>query len=629
MNNGNTNDTAATGQPGQSGQSSQSKQSKQSAQLSGKAAKRARQKAGRQLRRQAEQELAARIKRKRTIRNWSIFGGVVVVLLLAWYVVIPLFQGDDDDTADVVIGDSDTPTTTTSPDDQTPSDPSEPSNIANIADATTADYTPYADSDYGTTPCPTQKPATPTLNFADSFANCLLPNTQYTATFVTSLGDIIVDLDSQNTPGTANNFVSLAQSGYYDGTLLHRTDPSIGIIQGGSPTTNSAADPGPGYTIKDEGTGFNYHPGMLVMARSAGPDSAGAQFFFAVNEQTAALDGQGTYVVFGDTIAGQDVLEAILASHQDDPTSDLGGAPNPPVELLSLEISSRDATADATDEPDDAVATTTAPDAATTTTAPDAATTTTAPATTAAEPPVETTTTTAPEPSDTTVPSTTVPSTTTVPPTTTIEEIMLPNYTPYTDSDYGTTPCPQEKPASPTLEFADSFANCLQPGAQYTATFATSLGNFTVALDTQNTPGTANNFASLAQSGYYDGTLLHRTDPSIGIIQGGSPTTNSAADPGPGYTILDEGTGFSYRPGMIVMARTGAPNSAGAQFFFAVNEQTALLDGQGVYVVFGETISGLDVLEAILASHQDDPANPLGGSPNPPVVLVSVEISQS
>ena len=210
-------------------------------------------------------------------------------------------------------------------------------------------------------------------------------------------------------------------------------------------------------------------------------------------------------------------------------------------------------------------------------------------------------------------------------PTTLQEDIMPPSYTTFTDSDYGTTPCPEEG-SDRQLSFGDSFQNCLDPGLAYTAVMDTTLGEVRIALDTQNTPGTSNNFVSLSRAGYYDNTLLHRTDPSIGIIQGGSPHTNSASDPGPGYNIKDEGTGFTYRPGQLVMARSRGPNSSGAQFFFAVNSETALLDGQGTYVVFGQVTEGLDVLEAVLASHREDPTSGLGGAPDPDVTVRSVRI---
>ena len=210
-------------------------------------------------------------------------------------------------------------------------------------------------------------------------------------------------------------------------------------------------------------------------------------------------------------------------------------------------------------------------------------------------------------------------------PTTQEEEIMPANYTTYTAADYGTTACPEEG-SDRQLRFDDSFQNCLEPGSVYTAVMDTSRGTVRIELDTENTPGTSNNFISLSRAGYYDDTLLHRTDPGIGIIQGGSPHTNNASDPGPGYTIKDEGTGFTYRPGQIVMARRGAPDSSGAQFFFAVNSNTALLDGQGTYVVFGQVTEGLNVLEAVLASHKEIPSSALGGAPDPEVTVRSVTI---
>ena len=196
---------------------------------------------------------------------------------------------------------------------------------------------------------------------------------------------------------------------------------------------------------------------------------------------------------------------------------------------------------------------------------------------------------------------------------------------------YGSGPCPPADGSGPqVLDFDGPQPMCLDVAKQYTAVFDTTAGEMRIALDMVGTPVTANNFAVLAQYRYYDETLLFRTDPSIGIIQGGAPHTNSPSDPGPGYTIPDEGSGFTYEPGQIVMARTGAPNSASAQFFFAVNENTARLNSQGTYVVFGQMDdASLAVAEAILASHVDQPDNPLGGGPEPPVYVNSVTIEES
>ena len=193
---------------------------------------------------------------------------------------------------------------------------------------------------------------------------------------------------------------------------------------------------------------------------------------------------------------------------------------------------------------------------------------------------------------------------------------------------YGTTACPPATPPSPpTLDFSGSggFKDCLKPGSSYVATFDTSAGEIKVQLDTTKTPGTANNFMALAGYGYYNNTKLFRTDTSIGIIQGGSPHTNSASDAGPGFTINDEGGKFTYTPGQLVMARTSGVNSASAQFFFTVDDKASALDAQGTYVVFGNVLSGLDVLQQILATNVAGSGG-LGGSPNPPVTINSVNI---
>lgn len=194
----------------------------------------------------------------------------------------------------------------------------------------------------------------------------------------------------------------------------------------------------------------------------------------------------------------------------------------------------------------------------------------------------------------------------------------------------GETPCPAADGSSPrTTSFENPPPMCLDEGKRYTATFTTNLGDIVVDLDTENTPQTANNFAVLAGYHYYDGTAIFRTDPSIEIIQGGAPTTNGADDPGPGYTIEDEGSGYTYQEGQLVMARTAQPNSAGAQFFFVAGPKASSLDADGSYVVFGTVVEGLDIVKQILASHVDDPASGLGGHPAEPVIVEKVTISES
>ena len=179
---------------------------------------------------------------------------------------------------------------------------------------------------------------------------------------------------------------------------------------------------------------------------------------------------------------------------------------------------------------------------------------------------------------------------------------------------------------------------CLENGQTYTAIFNTSEGEIRVSLDTDRTPETANNFVVLSRFKYYDNTLLFRFDPSLAIIQGGSPHTNDWSDPGPGYTIPDEGGLFStsggstfgpftYEAGQLVMARSAGPNSSSAQFFLSTGDEVAVLNGQGSYIVFGETDQeGLDVLKAMMDLYEEDETSPYGGGPVRDVVLDSIEI---
>ncbi len=270
--------------------------------------KRERQKQARQARIEAAQAEQRRRAQRRRYLTFGIIGVAVLGALFAY----STFAGDDsEDSA------SDATTTTTAVDQP--------------ADAAFA---------YGDGECaPDTPPADPVLDYDGAFQDCLDPDTSYVAVFDTNQGEIRVDLNTTDTPGTVNNFVNLARNGYYDGTEIFRTDTSIGIIQGGSPHTNDASDPGPGYTIPDEGDGYTYEPGQLVMARSAGPDSGSAQFFFVGTDAASALDGQGPYVVFGTTdAAGIEVLIAVLALNEDDPASGLGGAPSETVTINSVTI---------------------------------------------------------------------------------------------------------------------------------------------------------------------------------------------------------------------------------------------------------------------------------------------------
>jgi len=294
--------------------------------------KRERQKANRAAR-IAAAEAAAKAQRTRSrMITYGIIGAVVVVVVVG----ISLLTGNDSNT-DVTA----TPATTAAVD---PTGTIAPDNVP--APTTTLAFV------YGTGECPAEDGSSPRkIDFDGPQPLCIDPTASYTAVFDTSEGEVRLDLATASAPGTVNNFVTLARWGYYDSTTLFRTDTSIDIIQGGSPHTESASDPGPGYQITDEPTfttdaatgglvgPYNYSPGQLVMARSAGPNSASAQFFFTTGPNAAALNGQGTYVVLGDTDdTGLGVLQDIIALHVDDPASGLGGAPSRTVTINKVTI---------------------------------------------------------------------------------------------------------------------------------------------------------------------------------------------------------------------------------------------------------------------------------------------------
>ena len=125
------------------------------------------------------------------------------------------------------------------------------------------------------------------------------------------------ELYPQIAPNTVNNFISLIQKGYYDGVIFHRVIPGF-MIQGGDPQGTGTG--GPGYCIPGEFShnGFandlKHSKGVLSMARTMVPDSAGSQFFI-MHETSPHLDGD--YAAFGQVIEGFDVIDAIANADRD------------------------------------------------------------------------------------------------------------------------------------------------------------------------------------------------------------------------------------------------------------------------------------------------------------------------
>jgi len=188
----------------------------------------------------------------------------------------------------------------------------------------------------------------------------------------------------------------------------------------------------------------------------------------------------------------------------------------------------------------------------------------------------------------------------------------------------GTTPCPKvDGTQKRVAEFSDSMKKCIDPAKSYTATFNTSEGTVVVALNAKAVPGTVNHFVSFSRYKYYDGTTIFRTDPSIDIIQGGGFSASDSI----GYNILDEGGPYAYSEGDLVMARTGTPNSGGAQYFFVTGPKASALDSQGTYVTFGKVTKGLDVIKKIIGLHEAT-SDGLGGKPSRTVTVKTITIAE-
>lgn len=128
---------------------------------------------------------------------------------------------------------------------------------------------------------------------------------------------IVIELEPKTAPNTVANFISLVEDGFYDGLIFHRVIPGF-MVQGGDPDGTGMG--GPNYSIKGEFTsnGFEntltHERGVLSMARSSDPNSAGSQFFIMV-DSASHLDGE--YAAFGKVIEGMDVVDKIVSVERD------------------------------------------------------------------------------------------------------------------------------------------------------------------------------------------------------------------------------------------------------------------------------------------------------------------------
>ncbi|MGO9378112.1 MAG: peptidylprolyl isomerase [Dissulfurispiraceae bacterium] len=144
------------------------------------------------------------------------------------------------------------------------------------------------------------------------------------------------------------------------------------------------------------------------------------------------------------------------------------------------------------------------------------------------------------------------------------------------------------------------------------AIIETKFGDIELRFFPEAAPGHVNNFIELAKKGFYDGTTFHRVIPGF-MIQGGDPNSKDADKSrhglgGPGYTIKSEFNENPHKRGALSMARSAHPDSAGSQFFICVADAN-FLDRQ--YSVFGEVVSGIEAVDAIVSQPRDGKDNPL------------------
>jgi peptidyl-prolyl cis-trans isomerase A (cyclophilin A) len=151
----------------------------------------------------------------------------------------------------------------------------------------------------------------------------------------TSLGDIVIALDASKAPKTVDNFLQYVQAGHYDGTVFHRVIDNF-MIQGGGMSADMKEKSTRAPIPLESRNGLRNERGAVAMARTMVPDSATAQFFINLKDNTFldqpnARDGNG-YAVFGKVVEGMDVVDRIRSVK----TGDKGGHQNVPIEPVSI-----------------------------------------------------------------------------------------------------------------------------------------------------------------------------------------------------------------------------------------------------------------------------------------------------
>lgn len=179
--------------------------------------------------------------------------------------------------------------------------------------------------------CPPAEGAdTQTRQFAGPPPDCLVDGVVYQAVVTTNKGEFTIQLDPEQAPAAANNFVFLARNLYFDDTPCHRIIPDF-VVQCGDPTSTGRG--GPGYTIVDEPPApGQYRLGSIAMARTPQPNSAGSQFFIVIGAAGESLPPE--YALFGQVVDGfESTVTAMAAAGTPGQ-----GVPSEPIQIESVLI---------------------------------------------------------------------------------------------------------------------------------------------------------------------------------------------------------------------------------------------------------------------------------------------------
>ena len=193
--------------------------------------------------------------------------------------------------------------------------------------------------------------------------------------------------------------------------------------------------------------------------------------------------------------------------------------------------------------------------------------------------------------------------------------LLLSQNQPKTSSQITPEPTPQALPTSQALPSPESQ---IDQNKTYQAVLTTTAGEIIIDLNVKQTPITANNFVYLAKKGFYNNTIFHRVIEGF-MIQGGDPQGTGSG--GPGYRFDDEPFEGEYTRGTVAMANSG-PNTNGSQFFIMHQDYALPKD----YVIFGQVISGLEVVDKIATAQVTMGSDGAASKPVEPVTIQDVRI---